>query len=132
MKQNSLLAAWAILFIICAVLGFIPGDDTLTRGIAMLFAASFFVPPVILLWDARKQSDKKIVALIRSLSAASLILTLVLMIANIRSALASEVLGNFLHGLLGAVSVPMYASHYWAASLFLWACLLFGSILKKN
>ena len=88
----------------------------------------FFVPPVLLLWDAGKQQDTDSVRLIRNLSALSLGLTLALLIANVFSALGGNTLGQILHMILGILSAPMFACGYWALSLFLWACLLMASL----
>jgi hypothetical protein len=70
---------------------------------------------------------------IRNISAASLILTLLLLVANFASVGASVAVGDFLYGLLVVVSAPMVCSQFWVVSLFLWACLLMVSIsfLKK-
>lgn len=132
MKKNSLLAAWGILFIICAGLGFIPSAQGAVRIFLTMVSLLFFVPPFLLLLEARKNHDKECLKLLRLFSALSLGLTVLLMIGNILAAVRSENLGIFLHVLLTIVSAPMMASNLWALSLFLWACLLFGSLPKKR
>ena len=92
----------------------------------------FFVPPAILLYDAFTAGDRKTIALIRRLSALSLTLTLVLLIANFVAALGSTGLGSVLHVLLAIGSVPMLCSNYWVLSLFLWAVLLVTSLQKRK
>ena len=69
-------------------------------------------------------------ALVRDLSIVSLSLSVLLLIANFLSAFHSELLGNILHGVLVVVSSPMICSGHWALSLFLWACLLIGSLKR--
>ena len=130
MKKSSLLALWGILYIICAGLGFIPAAEGSVRVFLMMIAVLFFVPPAILLFDARQNGDAKMRKLIRNLSIASLVLTVVLMIANILSSLTSETLGGFVHVLLVLVSAPMFCSNYWALSLFCWAALMVASLKK--
>ena len=129
MKNTHLYAIWAVLFIICAGLGFIPEAAGFGRFVLTLLSLLFFVPPAVLLY----QGDRDTVKLIRNLSALSLLVTAVTLICNFLSALGSQLLGNILHGVLVIVSVPMVCSGYWALSLFLWACLLMVSLQKlKN
>ena len=124
MKRKAIYALWAVLFILCAGLGFIPEPEGLTATALTLFSVAFFVPPALLLYQAETQD----VLLIRNLSALSLTLTLALLIANFLMAFSSETLGQILHYILIIVSCPMICSGHWAMSLFLWACLLMGSL----
>ena len=121
MKNRSLFIAWAFLFILCAIGGFIP--VTKTAGLSLLF----FLPPALLL--RRGNSDER--HLVRNLSALSLVLTVLLLIANFLTAFRSEALGNALHALLTVVGCPIITSGHWAMSLFLWACLLVASLKKR-
>lgn len=128
MKKTVLFALWGGLFVISAALGL--ADNT---NAGLWVSILFFLPPSLLLYDARKAGDKSAVLLIRNLAALSLGLTLVLLILNVVFAVKSQAVGNFLHGILGVVSTPMLASGYWALSLFLWACLLMvGRKLAKK
>ena len=130
MKKSSLMAVWGIFYIICAGLGFIPEPEGAVRIFLTVISVLFFVPPAILLYDARSTGDRKTVLRIRRLSALSLGVTLVLLIANFLAALTSEWLGTVLHVLLAICSAPMFCSNYWILSLFLWAVLLVSSMQK--
>ena len=132
MKNKTLYILWAVLFALCAVLGFF--REVVTGGQWLMTALSvlFFAPPGALLWRARKRKDEHTRLLIRDLSGASLGLTLVLLVANLMAALGSEWLGNFLDALLTVLSAPMKASGYWALSLFLWAFLFIASLNGKK
>ena len=132
MKNKTLYILWAVLFALCAVLGFF--REVVTGGQWLMTALSvlFFAPPGALLWRARKKKDEHTRLLIRDLSGASLGLTLVLLVANLMAALGSEWLGNFLDALLTVLSTPMKASGYWALSLFLWAFLFIASLKGKK
>lgn len=132
MKKSSLMAIWGIFYIICAGLGFIPEPEGAVRIFLMVISVLFFVPPAILLYDAYLMGDRKTILLIRKLSALSLLLTLVLLIANFVAALGSPGLGGLLHVLLAIGSVPMLCSNYWVLSLFLWAVLLIASMQKRK
>ena len=132
MKNSSLRAIWGIFYIICAGLGFIPEPEGAVRIFLMVISVLFFVPPAILLYDAYLMGDRKTILLIRKLSALSLLLTLVLLIANFVAALGSPGLGGLLHVLLAIGSVPMLCSNYWVLSLFLWAVLLIASMQKRK
>jgi hypothetical protein len=126
MRKNKLLALWGALFILCAALGFVPGPTGWGRGLLVLLSVGFFVPPVLLL----RCADRQTALLVRNLAGASLGLTLLLLIGNFLSVLGSEGLGNFLYAMLVIVSAPMVCGQIWVLSLFLWACLLMVSIKK--
>ena len=134
MNKKLLFGLWAGLFILCAGLGFIPEPGGFPGFLLTALSILFFLPPAALVYSAGKQGDKQTLKLIRNLSAASLGLTLVLIIANFMSLMAPESLGNVLYAVLVIVSSPMVCSGYWVLSLFLWACLLMGSLklLRKK
>ena len=126
MNKKVLFALWGILFILCAGLGFLPESTGWMTALSVLF----FLPPAVLLY----QKEKNAALLVRNLSALSLGLTVVVLSLNFMLAVSSETLGNILHYILVIVSAPMVCSGYWVLSLFLWACLLMGSlgILRKK
>ena len=121
MNKRTLFALWGILFLLCAGLGFLPVPSGWTGFAALVF----FLPPAMLLYRHR---DLNTLLLVRNLSALSLSLTLLCLILNFLCALRSEFLGTAIHYILVIVSSPMICSGHWAASLFLWACLLLGSL----
>lgn len=124
MIQKRLFALWGSMYIVCAGLSFIPEPSGILRGVLTLCALGFFVPGLLLIRIGYQQKDRHTLALVRNLSAASLILTLGLLVLNFLTALRSEFLGDVLYYVLVIVSSPMVCSGYWALSLFLWACLL--------
>ena len=134
MKKPYLFALWGGLFTLCAALGFIPTPTAATQVLMTMLSVAFFIPPAALLYHAAKTGDRNTTLLVRNLAAASLGLTMALIIANFLSALSSRLLGNILHSILVIVSSPMICSGYWVLSLFLWACLLVWalSILKQK
>ncbi len=130
MNSLYLYVLWGALWILCAGLGFAPEPEgVLALGMTVLSLCSF-LPPAVLLYRAVKHRDAAARKLIRNLSAASLGLTLVLLVGNFLTALLPEILGTILYYTLVIVSSPMIASGHWALSLFLWACLLMGSLKK--
>ena len=126
MKQNGFLALWGGMFILCAGLGFIPEPTGFLRWMMTGLSLLFFLPPFLLLGSG----DRERVKLVRNLSGISLLITLVLIIANFAAFSAPETLGGALYVLLVILSSPMVCSGYWVLSLFLWACLLMASIKK--
>lgn len=136
MKKHYLFALWGGLFALCAALGFIPAPSGALAVVMTLLSVAFFVPGGLLLYLAGQSGDRATAQLIRNLSAASLVLTVILILANFLTIRSSDVLGNILHSILIIVSSPMICSRYWALSLFLWACLMIGAInilkSKKN
>ena len=125
MNKKILFALWGVLFIVCAVVGFVPAFEG-----GLILAVLFFLPPAVLLYRA----DRDTALLIRNLSALSLGITMVTLVLNFILAVSSERLGTALHYVLVVVSTPMICSGYWVLSLFLWACLLMVSLknLKKK
>lgn len=132
MNNKVLYALWGGLYILCLLLGFIPSPSGGLKVMMVLFSLLFFLPGFSLLYRAVKARSKTALRRLRILSGASLLLTLLALIGSFLSVLASEAVGNFLHIILAIVSTPMLCSQYWVGSLFLWACLLMGTFLKKK
>ena len=130
MKNRFLYALWGALFILCALLGFIPEPAGALRVLLTALSILFFLPPALLIWKARQEKNRAALSLVRSLSIASLSLSAGLIIAKFLTAFRSELLGDILHGMLVVVSSPMICSGHWAMSLFFWACLLIASLKK--
>ena len=128
MSKKYLYACWAVLFILCAGLGFIPEPGRVLEIFMTGISVLFFVPPAVLVYQAARTGEKDTLKLVRNLSALSLGITLVTLILNLLGAVYSEMLGNILHFFLIVVSSPMIASGYWVLSLFLWACLLIAAM----
>lgn len=133
MNKRHYLIGWGCLFVLCAGLGFLPEPDGVLGSLLTAVSVLFFLPPVLLLREAKQKKDRDALLLVRNLSALSLILTLVLLVCNFLSVIAGERMGLFLYYMLVIVSSPMICSGYWALSLFLWACLLVYSrqLLKE-
>ena len=127
MSNTVLYALWGGLYAICGGLGFITAPEAALRLLMILLSVALFVPPFVLNRRAAAKDDRRTLALIRNLSGIWLILTGVLLVANIGSVLASETLGNVLHGLLTIVSSPLVCCDSWALSIFLWACVFFDA-----
>ena len=128
MKNRFLFALWGAMFILCAGLGFIPEPAGVLKGLLTGLSILFFLPPALLVWKGRRETDRATLLLVRNLSIASLSLSVVLIIANFLTAFRSELMGDILHGVLVVVSSPMICSGHWAMSLFFWACLLIASV----
>ncbi len=132
MKRSTLWLLWGVFYIICAGLGFIPQPQGIVRAMLFLLSLLFFVPPGVLLYEARRHSDRVLLRRLRMAALASLILTQLMLIANILTAPYSEGLGTAMHILLGLVSAPMFCSNYFVVPLFLWAVVLIMSFTKKK
>jgi len=125
MKIKITYALWAVLFVICACLGFVRDAAGFGKVLLILSSLIFFLPGVVLLcWGQRKQ--------VRIISLCSLGATLLLLVGNFFSVLASQLVGDILYVILAIVSSPMLCSQYWVLSMFLWACLLMGTFLTPK
>ena len=129
MKERILYIAWAILYAICAALGFYGEAEGFGKVLFVLTALIFFLPGIGLLVMGYRDKNRKILRRVRIVSVTSLGLTLIFLVANV--AVAAETTNKLLHVLLVLVSAPMLCGQFWAMSLFLWACLLFATIIKQ-
>lgn len=132
MNKKKLYIAWAVLYGICAVLGFIHEPEGVLAGVMVTLSLLFFLPPAILLYRAIPREQWGTVRAVRNLSIASLALTLVMLVLNFLSLGASDAAGYVLYGLLIIVSSPMVCGQAWVVSLFLWACLLMVSLKYRK
>ena len=134
MSEKTLFVLWGGFYILCAGLGFIPEPVGFVKGLLTVLSVAFFLPGAVLLYRANRQKDRTTAILVRNLSAASLGLTLLMLVANFLSLGAGQALGDGLYAARVILSSPMVCSGYWLRSLFLWACLLVVSleILKKK
>lgn len=129
MKERVLYIAWAVLYAICAALGFYGEAEGFGKVLFVLTALIFFLPGIGLLVLGYREKNRKILGRVRTVSIVSLVLTLIFLVANVAVA-AAEATNKVLHVLLVLVSAPMLCGQYWAMSLFLWACLLFATFAK--
>ena len=127
--KGILKALWAGMFLLCALLGFVPEPEGANKWLLLIFGLLFFVPPALLLYQCRKSADVKNLRLVRRLAVASLGVTVVLLVANILSMLAPQAVGDALYYILVVTSTPMVCCQYWVVSLFLWAALLWCSLI---
>ena len=129
MSNTVLYALWGGLYALCAGLGFVTEPGPTLRLLMILLSGALFIPPFLL----NRKGNRRTRELVRNLSAAWLVATAILLPCNILSVLASETLGNFLHGLLTILSSPLVCCDSWALAIFLWACVFFDarSKLKK-
>ena len=143
MGNKTLFVIWGGLFILCAILGFIPPVSGFGSFLLILAAVVFFVPPWILFYRGSKEKDLSLLAVLRGISITSLVTTLILLVLTILVTGAVETVGIseaasvFMYGVLAVLSTPMFCSQFWVGSLFVWACLFFASIsaiqkLKKQ
>ena len=123
MSKNYLYMTWGVLYIVTAALGFIPEVDGPAAAGMTLLSIVFFVPGFILLYRGEKKP-------VLTLSVISLALTVLCLVLNVWSVGMSADMGDFLYWVLALVSAPMFCSRFWVLSLFGWACLLMGSIMK--
>ena len=123
MKTKHLYYIWAAMFALCAALGFVRDARGASGWGYTAVSLAFFLPPAALLYRARREGDSRTIRILRCLSAASLGVTLLVLIVNVLSVRWGQAAGEILHSILTIVSAPMVASGYWALSLFLWAAL---------
>ena len=133
LSYKMLYIAWAVLFALTAVLGFVfPAVETLGARLALAgLAVVFFLPPWLILAKSRSEGRRFHAWLIGFLAAASIVLTVALLVLNLMSPRWSEAVGIALNAALTVVSAPMMCANTFAAPLFLWGCLLTDTFRKK-
>ena len=124
MKNRNLYIAWAVLYVACAVLGFVPSPASTIRVLIVAVSLAFFVPPAVLLYRYAKRDHEKGLKLIRMLALVSLVASMIAIVLNFATVGASAAAGKVLYWIMIVVSVPMVSMQSWALSLFLWAILL--------
>ena len=123
-KNTPYYIVWAVMYLLCALLSFLPEPHRSLKGLMTLLSLAFFVPPALLLYRSIKDRAAGTVQLLLWLSVGSLVLTFVLLLLNFLSFGATQAAGSMVYWLLVLVSVPMVCSGAWVLSLFLWALLL--------
>ena len=127
MKKKGLFVLWGVMFAVCGALGFVDAPVGALKWLMTALGLVFFAPPIVLLRRAEAFRDLPAAALVRNLSALSLGLTLILLVANVLSLLGGVALGNVLDAVLAIVSVPMYCGQIWILTLFCWAFLMIAA-----
>ena len=138
MKLNKyiLAAIWLGMFILCAVLGYLPAQEGGNKWLLVIFALLFFLPPVLLLYLCWEKRDLKLAKLLRLISLIVVISTVVLLVINLLSitlllAMPQQTalaLGDILYDILLFVSTPMSCGQFWGIGLIGWIVLLWSSI----
>ena len=100
MKKKLAYSTWAVLYIICAALGFVEEPEGFGKFLLTATGIIFFLPPFYLLLCARQERDQKTVRLLRLISICILCLSLVLIVLNFLSVYFDAYTGLFLHVLL--------------------------------
>ena len=129
MKKTALYIAWFCLFLATVILGSVEPGSKAVKIVMIALSVAFFIPPGILLYQGISRGDRAQVVLLRYISAASLGVTFLLLIANFLSTGLSQGAGDFLYALLIILSAPMVCSQFWVISLFAWACILMTTIM---
>ena len=133
LSYKTLYIAWAVMFALTAVLGFLfpaAQNGWAKFGLGMI-AVLFFLPPWAIVIKAKKENARFHSRLVGILAASSLAWTLALLVLNLLSVTWSESLGNALYAALVIVSSPMVCSNLYVLPLFLWGTLLTGAFSKK-
>ena len=133
LSYKTLYVLWAAMFVLTAVLGFVfpTAANLAARLVLALIAAVFFLPPWMILGKAKSEGNRFHVRLVGFLAVSSIVLTVLVMILNIMSPLWSEAVGIALNAAFIIVSTPMFASNYYALSLFLWGTLIAEAFFRK-
>ena len=134
MKMKSIWLCWLSMFILCAVLGFIPEPTGFFKFLFVVAAVAFFVPGFVLLTKADHRDELKTIRIVRNLSMGALALSVAMILLNFASVLLSKDWGTVLYYMMVVLASPLVCGQYWVLTLFLWACLMFYaiSLLKKR
>ena len=132
MNKKALWVSWYGLLLLCALYGLLPEPAGFWKVLGIVLSMGAFVPAGLLLKVAYDKADLNLIRLIRKLCIISLSVTVGLYTLNIVSALLPEIWGNIFHVLLVIGSTPMFCAQYWILGLFLWSCLLWGTVTVQK
>ncbi len=133
MKKSYIYALWAVLYCICAGLGFVPNPVGVGKALLIACGFLFFLPPYYLAWQAYKQNDRKTLRELRLISLAAIGLFLVIYFTIFYVVASTQKMYPILDVLLQIFTVPMACfGQYMGIPLFLWACLLVASLRKPK
>lgn len=147
MKLNKyiLAAIWIGMFILCAVLGYLPPQEGANKWMLAIFALLFFLPPALLVYLGWTEKDRKLVKLLQKISLIVVISTVALLVINLLSVAlilvmpesTALIVGDILYYLLILVSTPMICGQFWGIGLLgwillLWCCVFLGKELQKR
>ena len=142
MKLNKyiLFALWIGMYILCAVLGFLPPQEGANQWLLVAFSLLFFLPPGLLVYKLWKEKDEKWLKLVRLIALIVVIATAVLLVINLLSIAlllvmpekAALAVGDVLYYLLILVSTPMVCGQYWGIGLVGWVALLWSCVFARQ
>ena len=130
MKEKILYLFWLGMYIICVGMGTLQERSVFVHILLMALAIAFFIPGGLLVLEGIRTKNAKVLLRVRIVCLSSLILTIGLIVANIASVYASAAVGDVLNQVFYIVAAPMHCCYYRFISLFLWACLLMGTLPK--
>lgn len=128
MNKKYWIPAWIALYALSVVMGALWPQTALSTIVGVLF----FLPPTMLLWIANQKDDKKLKKSVRLLSAASLVLTTVVYVVLFLSLGSEKDINALIQALLVLVAAPNVCFKAMVVSIFGWACLFYGSFVKKK
>ena len=99
MSDTVLYILWGGLYALCAGLGFVAEPAAALRLLMILLSVALFIPPFVLNHRGAAAGNRPALLLIRNISGLWLLVTCVLLVANLLSVFGTETLGNILHGL---------------------------------
>ena len=127
MKLNKyiLAAIWIGMFILCAVLGYLPPQEGANKWMLAIFALLFFLPPALRVYLGWTEKDRKLVKLLQKISLIVVISTVALLVINLLSVAlilvmpesTALIVGDILYYLLILVSTPMICGQFWGIGL---------------
>ena len=130
MKKSYVYIIWALLYCLCAGLGFIPSPEGFGKSLLIACGFVFFLPPYYLGWVAYKQDDRKTMKELRAISLVAIGLFFVFFVLNILVSVASGKVNPLVEELLYLLVVPMGCGVSTTITLLMWACLLMISLRR--
>ena len=127
-KVEILYGIWAVMYIGAVLLSLIDNVQGVGAVLLNIYSVLFFVPGGILAYWAIRQRDKVQLRLLRIISGVSLSVTGVVLVIIFLFVQGSSLLGKILNSFLILLSALFMIAPFWAASIFLWACLLMATI----
>ncbi len=132
MKTKHYWLCWLYLYILCAVLSFLPEPEGFWWWLMLVIGLLFFAPGIALVYQADVRDRLQVVNTVKKVSIIALAVDVFLICINIASTLLPDAWGLVLQWMLNIFASPMGCGQNPALTMFGWAFILFYCIYVEK
>ena len=124
MKTKRYWLCWLYLYVLCAVLSFLPEPEGFLWWLMLVIGLVFFVPGVVLVYQADVRDRLNVVKQVKKVSIIALVVDVFLICINIASSLLPAAWGLVFQWILNIFASPMGCGQNPALTMFGWAFIM--------